>query len=33
MVAVLTAKPKPMTRVETSLTVRAKAGRPASIWP
>ena len=33
MTAVLTAKANPMTSVDTSLTCRAKAGNPASIWP
>ena len=33
MTAVLTAKAKPITRVETSLTSRANAGKPASICP
>ena len=31
--AVLTAKAKPTTEVDTWLTWRAKAGKPASIWP
>ncbi len=33
MTAVLTANANPMTRVDTSLTERANAGKPASIWP
>ena len=33
MTAVLTANANPITSVETSLTCRAYAGKPASSWP
>ena len=31
--AVFAANARPMVRVDTWLTSRAKAGKPASIWP